>query len=45
MKDQLPHLKAIVQYKGPLKQKLPFLYTVSPLSKHAEDEDESRLHT
>lgn len=28
VKDHLPHLKAIVQYKGELQQKMPFLYTV-----------------
>ena len=28
IKDQLPHLKAIVQYKDELQQKLPNLYTV-----------------
>ncbi|MED6272780.1 Long-chain-fatty-acid--CoA ligase acsbg2 [Characodon lateralis] len=27
VKDQLPHLKAIVQYKGELQQKSPLLYT------------------
>lgn len=29
VRDQLPHLKAIVQYKGELEQKLPNVYTVS----------------
>jgi len=28
VRDQLPHLKAIVQYKDELEQKLPNLYTV-----------------
>lgn len=36
VKDQLPHLKAIVQYKGELQQKAPFLYTVGSLSKHID---------
>ena len=36
VKDQLPHLKAIVQYKGELKQKAPFLYTVCSLTKHID---------
>lgn len=29
IKDQLPHLKAIVQYSEPLQEKLPNLYTVN----------------
>lgn len=29
VRDQLPHLKAIVQYKGELEQKLADVYTVS----------------
>lgn len=36
VKDQLPHLKAIVQYKGQLQQKAPFLYTVRSLNKHTD---------
>lgn len=36
IKDHLPHLKAIVQYKGELQQKTSFLYTVRSLSKHID---------
>lgn len=40
VKDQLPHLKAIVQYKGELQQKAPFLYTVRSLSKHTDETEQ-----
>ena len=36
VKDHLPHLKAIVQYKGELQQKEPFLYTVRSHSRHID---------
>ncbi|XP_072289099.1 long-chain-fatty-acid--CoA ligase ACSBG2-like [Eucyclogobius newberryi] len=37
VKDQLPHLKAIVQYKGELHQKASFLYTWDEFMKLGED--------
>uniref|UniRef100_A0A673CB94 long-chain-fatty-acid--CoA ligase n=1 Tax=Sphaeramia orbicularis TaxID=375764 RepID=A0A673CB94_9TELE len=37
VKDQLPHLKAIIQYKGELQQKAPFLYTWAEFMKLGED--------
>ncbi|XP_036383253.1 long-chain-fatty-acid--CoA ligase ACSBG2-like [Megalops cyprinoides] len=37
IKDQLPHLKAIVQYKDELEQKLPNLYTWEEFLKVGED--------
>ncbi|KAM3611025.1 uncharacterized protein V6R79_012660 [Siganus canaliculatus] len=43
VKDQLPHLKAIVQYKGELKQKAPFLYTWAEFMKLGEDIPEKQL--
>ncbi|TNM89301.1 hypothetical protein fugu_003535 [Takifugu bimaculatus] len=44
VKDQLPHLKAIVQYKGSLKQKLPFLYTWEEFMKLGEEVSEEQLN-
>ncbi|XP_074526461.1 long-chain-fatty-acid--CoA ligase ACSBG2-like [Halichoeres trimaculatus] len=43
VKDQLPHLKAIVQYKGELQQKTPFLYTWEEFMKLGEDVPEKTL--
>ncbi|XP_057687933.1 long-chain-fatty-acid--CoA ligase ACSBG2-like isoform X2 [Corythoichthys intestinalis] len=43
VKDQLPHLKAIVQYKGELKQRLPFLYSWSEFMRLGEDVPEQQL--
>ncbi|XP_061528355.1 long-chain-fatty-acid--CoA ligase ACSBG2-like [Phycodurus eques] len=43
VKDQLPHLKAIVQYKGELKQKLPSLYTWAEFMRLGEDVPEKDL--
>ncbi|KAG5280469.1 hypothetical protein AALO_G00060360 [Alosa alosa] len=37
VKDQLPHLKAIVQYKGDLEQKLPNVYTWTEFMKLGEE--------
>lgn len=42
VKDQLPHLKAIVQYKDELRQKLPNLYTVCLQCKPHDEAD--KLH-
>uniref|UniRef100_A0A8C4NX72 long-chain-fatty-acid--CoA ligase n=1 Tax=Dicentrarchus labrax TaxID=13489 RepID=A0A8C4NX72_DICLA len=44
VKDQLPHLKAIVQYKGELQQKAPFLYTWAEFMKLGEDVPEEQLN-
>ncbi|XP_059192438.1 long-chain-fatty-acid--CoA ligase ACSBG2-like [Centropristis striata] len=44
IKDQLPHLKAIVQYKGELKQKLPFLYTWAEFMKLGEEVSDEELN-
>lgn len=33
MKDQLPHLKAIVQYKGQPQQRASYLYSVRPAAR------------
>ncbi|KAM7415789.1 hypothetical protein PAMA_018043 [Pampus argenteus] len=44
VKDQLPHLKAIVQYKGELQQKAPFLYTWSEFMKQGEDVPDEQLN-
>ncbi|XP_029017711.1 long-chain-fatty-acid--CoA ligase ACSBG2-like [Betta splendens] len=44
VKDQLPHLKAIVQYKGELEQKTPFLYTWAEFMKLGEDVPEEQLN-
>ncbi|KAL0979625.1 hypothetical protein UPYG_G00187460 [Umbra pygmaea] len=44
IKDQLPHLKAIVQYKDELQQKLPNLYTWAEFMKLGEDVSEEQLN-
>ncbi|XP_034026833.1 long-chain-fatty-acid--CoA ligase ACSBG2-like isoform X2 [Thalassophryne amazonica] len=44
VKDQLPDLKAIVQYKGELQQKAPDLYTWEEFMKVGEDVSEERLN-
>lgn len=44
VKDHLPHLKAIVQYKGELQQKAPFLYTWAEFMKVGEDVPEEQLN-
>ncbi|XP_034450662.1 long-chain-fatty-acid--CoA ligase ACSBG2-like [Hippoglossus hippoglossus] len=44
VKDQLPHLKAIVQYKGELQQKLPNLYTWAEFMKLGEDVTNEQLN-
>ncbi|XP_040898803.1 long-chain-fatty-acid--CoA ligase ACSBG2-like [Toxotes jaculatrix] len=44
VKDQLPHLKAIVQYKGELQQKAPFLYTWAEFMKLGEDVPDEQLN-
>ncbi|KAF3695497.1 Long-chain-fatty-acid--CoA ligase ACSBG2 [Channa argus] len=44
VKDQLPHLKAIVQYKGELKQKAPFLYTWAEFMKLGEEVPDHQLN-
>ncbi|XP_044185623.1 long-chain-fatty-acid--CoA ligase ACSBG2-like isoform X2 [Thunnus albacares] len=44
VKDQLPLLKAIVQYKGELKQKAPFLYTWAEFMKLGEDMPDEQLN-
>ncbi|XP_064619094.1 long-chain-fatty-acid--CoA ligase ACSBG2-like isoform X2 [Lineus longissimus] len=45
IKERLPHLKAIIQYKGIVKpeSKLPFVYTWSEFIEMAEDVDDSLL--
>ncbi|XP_068461300.1 long-chain-fatty-acid--CoA ligase ACSBG2-like isoform X2 [Clinocottus analis] len=40
----LPHLKAIVQYKGELQQKAPFLYTWAEFMKLGEDVPDEQLN-
>jgi len=45
VKDQLPHLKAIVQYKDELQQKLPNLYTWAEFMKLGEDVPDAQLDT
>lgn len=45
IKDQLSHLKAIVQYKGELHQKAPFLYTWDEFMKLGEDVPNEQLNT
>ncbi|XP_051551981.1 long-chain-fatty-acid--CoA ligase ACSBG2-like isoform X2 [Myxocyprinus asiaticus] len=40
---QLPHLKAIVQYKGELEQKLPNVYTWAEFMKLGEEVPEAKL--
>uniref|UniRef100_A0A3Q3J2S7 long-chain-fatty-acid--CoA ligase n=1 Tax=Monopterus albus TaxID=43700 RepID=A0A3Q3J2S7_MONAL len=42
---QLPHLKAIVQYKGELQKKAPFLYTWAEFMKLGEDVPDEQLNT
>ncbi|KAG5834617.1 hypothetical protein ANANG_G00263350 [Anguilla anguilla] len=44
VKDQLPHLKAIVQYKDELEQKLSNLYTWKEFLKLGEDVSEETLN-
>ncbi|KAM4576478.1 long-chain-fatty-acid--CoA ligase ACSBG2-like [Odontesthes bonariensis] len=44
IKDHLPHLKAIVQYKGELQQKAPFLYTWEEFMKLGEDVPNEQLN-
>ncbi|XP_071339712.1 long-chain-fatty-acid--CoA ligase ACSBG2-like isoform X2 [Trachinotus anak] len=44
VKDQLPHLKAIVQYKGELQQEAPFLYTWEEFMKLGEDVPNEQLN-
>ncbi|TDH13304.1 hypothetical protein EPR50_G00053670 [Perca flavescens] len=44
VKDQLPHLKAIVQYKGELQQKAPFLYTWAEFMKLGEEVPDEQLN-
>ncbi|KAM9821992.1 long-chain-fatty-acid--CoA ligase ACSBG2-like [Syngnathus typhle] len=44
VKDDLPHLKAIVQYKGELKQRLPSLYTWAEFMRLGEDVPEKDLN-
>ncbi|XP_037338061.2 long-chain-fatty-acid--CoA ligase ACSBG2-like [Pungitius pungitius] len=43
VKDHLPHLKAIVQYKGELQQKAPFLYTWAEFMKLGEEVPDEQL--
>ncbi|XP_060894441.1 long-chain-fatty-acid--CoA ligase ACSBG2-like [Labrus mixtus] len=43
VKDQLPHLKAIVMYNGEPQQKAPFLYTWEEFMKLGEDEPDKKL--
>ncbi|XP_038155657.1 long-chain-fatty-acid--CoA ligase ACSBG2-like [Cyprinodon tularosa] len=45
VKYQLPHLKAIVQYRGELQQKIPHLYTWDEFMKLGEDVSNAQLHT
>ncbi|KAF7200759.1 long-chain-fatty-acid--CoA ligase ACSBG2 [Nothobranchius furzeri] len=44
VKGQLPHLKAIIQYKGELQQKAPFLYTWAEFMKLGEDVSNEQLN-
>nr|XP_040051627.1 long-chain-fatty-acid--CoA ligase ACSBG2-like isoform X2 [Gasterosteus aculeatus aculeatus]XP_040051628.1 long-chain-fatty-acid--CoA ligase ACSBG2-like isoform X2 [Gasterosteus aculeatus aculeatus] len=44
VKDHLPHLKAIVQYKGELQQKEPFLYTWAEFMKLGEEVPDEQLN-
>ncbi|KAI3372629.1 hypothetical protein L3Q82_023098 [Scortum barcoo] len=44
VKDQLPHLKAIVQYKGELQQRAPNLYTWAEFMKAGEDVPDEQLN-
>ncbi|XP_053337634.1 long-chain-fatty-acid--CoA ligase ACSBG2-like isoform X1 [Clarias gariepinus] len=43
VKDQLPHLKAIVQYKGEVKNKMPNIYTWTEFMKIGEDISDAHL--
>ncbi|ROL42514.1 Long-chain-fatty-acid--CoA ligase ACSBG2 [Anabarilius grahami] len=43
VRDQLPHLKAIVQYKGELEQKLPNVYTWAEFMKLGENVPDAEL--
>ncbi|TRY95849.1 hypothetical protein DNTS_021386 [Danionella cerebrum] len=43
VRDQLPHLKAIIQYKGELEQKLPNLYTWAEFMKLGETVPDTEL--
>ncbi|XP_028270315.1 long-chain-fatty-acid--CoA ligase ACSBG2-like isoform X2 [Parambassis ranga] len=44
VKDHLPHLKAIIQYKGELQQKASFLYTWAEFMKLGQDISEDQLN-
>uniref|UniRef100_A0AAV2MRN8 long-chain-fatty-acid--CoA ligase n=1 Tax=Knipowitschia caucasica TaxID=637954 RepID=A0AAV2MRN8_KNICA len=44
VKDHLPHLKAIIQYKGELHQKAPNLYTWDEFMKLGEEVPEEQLN-
>ncbi|XP_030594325.1 long-chain-fatty-acid--CoA ligase ACSBG2-like isoform X2 [Archocentrus centrarchus] len=44
VKDHLPHLKAIVQYKGEPQQKVPFLYSWEEFMKLGEDVPNEQLN-
>ncbi|XP_030639777.1 long-chain-fatty-acid--CoA ligase ACSBG2 isoform X2 [Chanos chanos] len=43
VQDQLPHLKAIIQYKDALKEKRPNLYTWAEFLEMGRDEPDTRL--
>ncbi|MCI4392639.1 hypothetical protein PGIGA_G00148130 [Pangasianodon gigas] len=43
VKDQLPHLKAIVQYKGEVKTKMPNVYTWAEFMKVGKDISDAEL--
>uniref|UniRef100_A0A672IWJ3 long-chain-fatty-acid--CoA ligase n=1 Tax=Salarias fasciatus TaxID=181472 RepID=A0A672IWJ3_SALFA len=43
VKDQLPHLKAIVQYRGEPQQKAPYLYSWEEFMKLGEDVPDEQL--
>ncbi|XP_058231633.1 long-chain-fatty-acid--CoA ligase ACSBG2-like isoform X3 [Hemibagrus wyckioides] len=43
IKDQLPHLKAIVQYKGEVKKKIPNIYTWTEFMKVGEEISDAQL--
>ncbi|KAM6922065.1 long-chain-fatty-acid--CoA ligase ACSBG2 [Xenentodon cancila] len=43
IKDNLPHLKAIIQYKDALKEKLPNLYTWAEFMEFGRDEPDAAL--
>ncbi|KAJ3603489.1 hypothetical protein NHX12_028234 [Muraenolepis orangiensis] len=45
VKDQLPHLKAIVQYKDELQQKLPNVYTWAEFMRLGVDVSDEELNT